>query len=144
MAPSCSPDCEAESHGAPVKVLGISWAGVKTTEFDRSRDFFARVMGLTISYQKTDFAVLQLPDGDKLEIFGPHGPDPEQQFSNNSVVAGFWVEDFESAREELARGGAELVDEPGGETGGYRWQHFRAPDGKIFEICSDPLRASPG
>jgi predicted enzyme related to lactoylglutathione lyase len=127
-----------------VKVLGISWAGVKTTEFDRSRDFFARVMGLTISYQKTDFAVLQLPDGDKLEIFGPEGPDPEPQFSRNSVVAGFWVEDFEGARAELASGGAELVGEPGGEPGGYRWQHFRAPDGKIFEVCSDPLRAHPG
>jgi predicted enzyme related to lactoylglutathione lyase len=127
-----------------MKILGISWVGVKTSEFDRSRDFFSQVMGIPISYQKADFVVLQLPDGDKLEFFGPEGPDHELQFSNNSVVAGFWVEDFESAREELARGGAELVGEPAGEPGGYRWQHFRAPDGKVFEVCSDPQRARHG
>jgi predicted enzyme related to lactoylglutathione lyase len=126
-----------------VKVLSISWVGVKTAQFDRTREFFSQVMGLTISYQNTDFAVLELPDGDKLELFGPAGPDLELQFSNNSVVAGFSVEDFEKAREELLHGGAELVGEPGGEPGGYRWQHFRAPDGKIFEVSSEPLRRRP-
>jgi predicted enzyme related to lactoylglutathione lyase len=127
-----------------VKVLGVNWVGVKTTQLDRSREFFTEVTGLAVSYQKTDFAVLQLPDGDKLELFGPAGPDPEPQFSSNSVVAGFWVDGLESAREELVNGGAELVGEPHGEPGGYSWQHFRAPDGKIFEVISDPPRARPG
>ena len=71
-----------------MKVLSISWLGVKTAQFDRTREFLSQVMGLTISYENTDFAVLELPDGDKLELFGPAGPDPEPQFSDNPVVAG--------------------------------------------------------
>jgi hypothetical protein len=85
----------------------------------------------------------RLPDGDKFELFGREGPDPEPQFRNNGVVAGFWVEDFEGAREELLARGVELLGDPKGDSAGYRWQHFRATDGKVFELISDPARLSP-
>lgn len=126
-----------------MKVLGINWVGVKTDAFGPSCAFFTDVMGLEISYRRADFAVLELPDGDKLEFFGPGGPDPESQFRHNQVVAGFWVADIEGARAELLAGGAELLGELEGTDGGYQWQHFRAPDGKVFELCSDPGRALP-
>lgn len=34
--------------------------------------------------------------------------------------------------------GAEILGDlkKGGD--GYAWQHFRAPDGKVFELCCDP------
>jgi predicted enzyme related to lactoylglutathione lyase len=127
-----------------VKVLGISWVGLKTSDFAQGRRFFSEVLGLEFTYEKPDFAMARLPDGDKFELFGPEGPDPEPQFRNNAVVAGFWVEDFEGAREELLASGVELLGDAKGEPGGYRWQHFRAPDGKIFEVISDPLRPRPG
>jgi predicted enzyme related to lactoylglutathione lyase len=126
-----------------VKVLGMSWVGVKTSDFARSRTFFSEVMGLAFSYERADFAMVRLPDGDKFELFGPEGPDPEPQFRNNAVVAGFWVDDFEGAREELRASGAELLGEVKGDPGGYRWQHFRAPDGKVFELISEPARPRP-
>jgi predicted enzyme related to lactoylglutathione lyase len=121
-----------------VKVLGINWVGVKTKEFDLTRSFFSGVMGVPVTFDRPDFAVMTLPSGDKVEIFGPAGPDPDSQFATNTVVAGFLVDDIEAARAELAAGGAELLGEIEGRPGGYRWQHFRSPDGKVFEVCSDP------
>jgi len=123
-----------------LKILGINWVGVKTADFSQTRSSFAEVMGLAVSYEKADFAATVLPDGDKLEIFGPEGPDEATQFGDNSVVAGFRVEGIEAARAELQELGVVLLGETAGDPGGYQWQHFRAPDGKVFELCSDPRR----
>jgi hypothetical protein len=34
----------------------------------------------------------------------------------------------------------ELLGELHVSGGGEAWQHFRAPDGKVFELCSDPTQ----
>ncbi|MGC1185734.1 MAG: VOC family protein [Candidatus Dormiibacterota bacterium] len=120
-----------------MKILGINWVGVKTADFDLTRSFFAEVMGLRVTFERPDFAVMRLPNGAKVEIFGPAGPDPDSQFAENAVVAGFLVDDIEAARAELLAGGVELLGEIEGRPGGDRWQHFRSPDGKVFELCSD-------
>jgi hypothetical protein len=45
------------------------------------------------------------------------------------VICGFAVADLEQARQALVQAGIELNgDKQGG------WQHFRAPDGSIFEL----------
>lgn len=41
---------------------------------------------------------------------------------------------------ELRRAGAELIGERHTTESSYSWQHFRAPDGKVFELCHDPDR----
>ena len=121
-----------------MKVLGVNWIGVKTKDFDLTQSFFAGVMGMPVTFERPDFAVLTLPSGDKVEVFGPSGPDLDSQFAANTVVADFLVDDTEAARAELAAAGAELLGEIEGRPGGNRWQHFRTPDGKVFPICSDP------
>jgi hypothetical protein len=123
-----------------VRIRGLSWVGVKTEHHEDMRRFFTEVIGLEIAVQREDFTVYRLPGGDQLELFGPHGPDPTEQFASNQVVAGLLVEDIERAVDELRRAGVELIGEVGGVHDGYSWQHFRAPDGKVFELCSDPSR----
>ncbi|HUY57131.1 MAG TPA: VOC family protein [Candidatus Micrarchaeaceae archaeon] len=127
-----------------MKVLGINWLGVKTPTFATSRDFFTEVIGLQVTYQAAEFAVMELPDGDKLEIFGPQGPDSETQSRQGSIVAGFWVDDIGSAVAELVNQGVELIGGIEGKAGRHQWQRFRAPDGNEFELCSDPQRRFPG
>jgi predicted enzyme related to lactoylglutathione lyase len=79
--------------------------------------------------------------GDKLEIFGPDAGEPSEQFAHNTVVASILVADIEEASEELRAAGVELVGEREDGGGGYFWQHFRAPDGKIFELVIDPAHS---
>ncbi|MGC2289680.1 MAG: VOC family protein, partial [Thermoplasmata archaeon] len=38
----------------------------------------------------------------------------------------------------LLRHGIELLGPVGGEVGGARWQHFRAPDGCVYEVVEHP------
>lgn len=121
-----------------MRVKAISWVGVKTGSYREMREFFAGVAGLPVEFEDRDFAVFRFPSGDKLEVFGPGAADPPEQFAGGQVVAGLLVEDIDAATEELRAAGIELLGERGGGGGGYFWQHFRTPDGKVFELAADP------
>jgi predicted enzyme related to lactoylglutathione lyase len=121
-----------------MRVKGISWVGVKTDSYAQMRDFFSGVVGLPVDYEEPDFAVFRFPSGDKLEIFGPAGPNPPEQFARNAVVASLLVEDMDESIAELRAAGIALIGECQSGGDGYFWQHFRAPDGKVFEVVCDP------
>jgi hypothetical protein len=103
------------------------------------RSFATEVLGLRVVGEDTEhFVELAMGDGAKLELFGSAalGESP-WLFESNPVVAGFLVDDIEAARDELARTpNVELLGElqvlPG-----YAWQHFRAPDGHVYELTAD-------
>jgi predicted enzyme related to lactoylglutathione lyase len=123
-----------------MRVIGVSWVGVKTDRYEELANFFRTVTGLEVIVEQPDFTVFRLTDGDQLEIFGPHGPNPAEQFAHNQVVAGLLVNDLDQATTELLQAGVEMIGDRGLGRDGYAWQHFRAPDGKVFELCYDPNR----
>ncbi|MGO9659859.1 MAG: VOC family protein [Acidimicrobiales bacterium] len=114
---------------------GVSWVGVKTEEFDQMRSFFAKVIGLRVMFEREDFVAFGLPNGDKIEIFGPRAGNPPTQFANNQVMTSILVDDINEAVAELKAAGTELVGDLELGTDGYAWQHFRAPDGKVLELA---------
>jgi catechol 2,3-dioxygenase-like lactoylglutathione lyase family enzyme len=124
-----------------VQVKGIGWIGVGTERIAQMRSFAIDVLGLRVVGQDTDdFVELALGDGAKLELFGPTATaDGPWLFASNPVVAGFLVDDIEAARDELARTpDVELLGELRVMPDGYAWQHFRAPDGHVYELTADP------
>jgi catechol 2,3-dioxygenase-like lactoylglutathione lyase family enzyme len=124
-----------------MQVKGISWVGVRTDSYRDMREFFAGILGLPAVHEAPDFTVFQLPNGDKVEIFGPSGPQPPAQFARDDLVTSFLVQDIDKAVEELRAAGAEIIGTRGDGGNGYRWQHFRAPDGKVFELVEDPAHS---
>ena len=121
-----------------MRVRGIRWAGVSTDRVAEMRRFATEVLGVTVAYEDDDIVVTQTTDGSKFELF-TRGSGDAEQFDPNPVAIGFLVDDFEAARAELeAAEGVDVLGEPGGDEGGYRWQHFRAPDGLVYEITYDP------
>ena len=104
------------------------------------RQFAIDVLGLRINeHDSEEFVELITADGSRFELFGPGVGAPEQ-FSANEVVAGFLVDDIQAARRELqSTPGVTLLGEVGGSPSGYAWQHFRAPDGHVYELVVDPL-----
>jgi catechol 2,3-dioxygenase-like lactoylglutathione lyase family enzyme len=95
--------------------------------------FFKHVLGLGVHSSETDFAVLKVPDGSTVEIFGP-----ASQYNQHLThpVAGFLVSNLDDAVTELRAAGIEIVlPVQGGET--RSWLHFRAPDGFIYELVED-------
>jgi hypothetical protein len=83
-------------------------------------------------------------DGAKLALFGSSEvADGPLLFESNPVVAGFLVDDIKAARDELARiPYVELLGELRVMPDGYAWQHFRAPDGHVYELTADPAAAN--
>jgi hypothetical protein len=85
-----------------------------------------------VDHEEEDFIVFKLPDGSKVEVFGP---SDQEHVHFTCPVAGFEVDDLEAGRERLEAGGAEFIGpiqrwEPTGEA----WSHFRAPDGNVYEL----------
>ena len=129
-----------------MKVKGIRWLGVGTERVTLMRSFAIEVLGLDVVGEDTEhFVELAMGDGAKLELFGPEAvAESPWLFESNPVVAGFLVDDIEAAREELAgTDNVELLGELRVLPDGYAWQHFRAPEGRVYELTADPAaRAS--
>jgi predicted enzyme related to lactoylglutathione lyase len=115
-----------------MQVLSLVWVGTRTNEHEATVAFFHDVLGLRIHTSETDFAVLELPDGATVEVFGPTS---EYNTHLTHPVAGFLVADLDAAVEELEAAGAEVVLPPQGAEE-RSWMHFRAPDGFVYELVA--------
>ena len=129
---------------AAVEIKAIVWLGTRTAHFDAMRGFFARIAGEPHIDQPA-FAVWDLMNGDRLEVFGPDGDAPPFK---EAPVAGFLVDDVAAARAELEQiDGVEFIGPIHGDgTLGNQWSHFRAPDGHVYEVTNrpdHPLRRGP-
>ena len=119
-----------------VKIVGLGWLETRTDAYEELVRFYRDGMGLPLDHSEPDFAIFRLPDGSRVEVFGPS--DSEHRHFSTGPVAGFVVEDIDAARVELERAGATFIGPVHGEPGGDRWAHFRAPDGNVYEITHSP------
>ncbi|MCI4351764.1 MAG: VOC family protein [Thermoplasmata archaeon] len=124
-----------------MNVVGLVWVGVRTGKFEETVEFFRSVLELPVGLRRRHFVRLDLPDASVVEVFDP--ASGEYPHFTTGPVLGFQVTDFDAARTELAGGGCGLLLPVGGERGEYRWQHFRAPDGMVYEIVDYPNRPRP-
>jgi catechol 2,3-dioxygenase-like lactoylglutathione lyase family enzyme len=124
-----------------VDIIKLAWVGTRTNNFESTVDFFRDVLGLTPDSDLPGFRVLKLPDGSKVEIFGPD-TEMNRHFTTGPVV-GFLVDDIGAAASELRAQGIEILYAAEDESGNG-WVHFRAPDGNIYEFTQDPGVSRPG
>jgi catechol 2,3-dioxygenase-like lactoylglutathione lyase family enzyme len=113
-----------------MRVTGLGWVGTRTDRDGELAAFYEDVLGLRPSHTEPGFRVYTLPDGRTVEVFGPEYPGKEH--FTPGPVAGFAVEDLPAAVAELRAAGVELLGEPG-----PTWQHFRGPDGNVYELVAD-------
>ena len=118
------------------KFKGIVWLGVRTKKFDELVDFYQNKMGLPVVHEALGFRALDLPNGDRIEIFSEdykstHGND-YKHFSTGPVV-GFLVDDIEEAKTEMESEGIEFLGSIS-EGKNSKWAHFRGVDDNIYEL----------
>lgn len=118
-----------------MKVKGIAWLGTRTSKFDAMLNMYHHVMGLPLAHQEPGFVVMELPNGDLVEIFADDSP--HNTFFIHPV-AGFLVDDISAARAEMESQGIEFIGSTEVMEDGYAWSHFRAPDGFIYELTYSP------
>jgi catechol 2,3-dioxygenase-like lactoylglutathione lyase family enzyme len=124
-----------------VRVLGYTWAGVRTADLKSATRFFADVLGFSVIHKGVDLVQFEMPSRQSFEVFG--SKNRYSQLHDCPVLA-FQVEDVRAARKELESRGVEFVtDVEGNES--EAWTYFRGPDGYLYELWQTerPLKALP-
>ena len=88
-------------------IIKLAWVGTRTENAGPTVAFFRDVLGLRLERDEPDFGKMTLPDGGKVEVFGP-GSDMNRHFTTGPV-AGFLVDDVQSAAEELRSANMEIL-----------------------------------
>ena len=124
-----------------MRVLGYTWAGVRTADLKSATRFFADVLGFSVIHKGVELVQFEMPSGQLFEVFG--SKSRYSQLHACPVLA-FQVEDVRAARKELESRGVEFVtDVEGNES--EAWTYFRGPDGYLYELWQTerPLKALP-
>jgi catechol 2,3-dioxygenase-like lactoylglutathione lyase family enzyme len=113
-----------------MRVLGYTWAGVRSSELKSAAHFFSEVLELSVSHQNNGMVQFELPSGQLFEVFGS-----ESRFYSLHAcpVLAFQVENVREARTELASRGVTFVTEIEGNES-EAWTYFRGPDGYLYEL----------
>ena len=117
-----------------MRIRRLGWIGTRTEAAVQTVGFFNDVLGLEMEKRDEDFWVGRLPEGGVVEVFGPASPH-NRHFTTGPVV-GFVVDDVDAGAVALRDAGAEVFGPYRAEDGGA-WVHFRAPDGRIYELTQD-------
>jgi len=78
-----------------MKVKGIVWLGTRTDKFNAMVNLYQNIMGLEVVHREPGFVVIDLPNGDRVEVFGTDSP--YNTFFTNPV-AGFLVDNDSDGR----------------------------------------------
>jgi catechol 2,3-dioxygenase-like lactoylglutathione lyase family enzyme len=109
----------------------LVWLGVRTPRFAETVAFYRDVIGLPILHDTPDAVWFRLEDGTELHVYGPG--DDDHAFFGPGPVVGLEVDDFNAVRARMLAAGIEFIGEPQ-HADGTTWNHFRGPDGNIYEI----------
>jgi catechol 2,3-dioxygenase-like lactoylglutathione lyase family enzyme len=113
-----------------VRILGLVFAGTATRERVEMARFVEDTLGLRrVVVGGVEADMFALPDGSSFAVADPRGMGA----TDRSI--GFRVEALDDAIAELRAAGCEL-DETS-ENDRQRYVHFRAPDGKLYELIED-------
>jgi catechol 2,3-dioxygenase-like lactoylglutathione lyase family enzyme len=124
-----------------MRIIKLAWVGTRTDAAEPTVAFFREVLDLPLELSDPGFWMLKLPDGSKVEVFGPDSPI--NRHFTTGPVAGFLVDDVQGAAAELRSAGVEILLESEVDDSGNAWVHFRAPDGNIYEFTQDPGVSRP-
>ena len=114
-----------------MKILGLVFTGTATDRRPEMSAFVADVLGLErIEVEGVEADLFSLPDGSAFAVSDPWG------MGDTTRTIGFLVADLDAAAQELRAAGVEVDDEEGVNER-WRYLHFTAPDGQLYEICEE-------
>jgi glyoxylase I family protein len=118
-----------------MRILGLAFAGTSTAGRSQMSQFLRATFGLqTVKVSGVDADVFDLPDGSSFAVADAGGMGTDR-------TIGFLVEGLEEAIDQLRGLGME-VDSRIAANERWRYAHFRAPDGHVYELMEP--RSSKG
>ncbi len=115
-------------------VRRLGFLGIRTERFDETVRLFEETLALPVIRREPGrLAWFRLGDGTELHVYGPG--DDEHEFFDSGPVVGLVVPDADDARARMEAAGIEFIGEVQ-RAGVAAWNHFRGPDGNVYEIMS--------
>jgi catechol 2,3-dioxygenase-like lactoylglutathione lyase family enzyme len=90
-----------------MRITKMAWVGTRTDNAEPTVAFFHDVLGLRLELEQPGFWMLKLPDGSRVEVFGPDSP--LNRHFTTGPVAGFLIDDIHAATAELRSAGVEIL-----------------------------------
>ena len=113
-----------------MRIRGLVFVGTHTRAQGAMSVFVRDVLGLTpAEVSGTDAKVFDVPDGSTFIVAALTAEDDEVE----ERTVGFLVEDLDTAVAELRAADVE-VDDDIASNERFRYVHFRAPDGRLYEL----------
>ncbi len=124
-----------------MRVLGYTWAGVRTADLKSAAHFFGDLLGLSLIHEGKGMVQFEVPSGQLFEVFGS---ESRYYPLHACPVLAFQVEDVCAARKELESRGVEFVTDIEGDESDA-WAYFCGPDGYLYEVwqTARSLKALP-
>jgi glyoxylase I family protein len=115
-----------------MRITGITFLGTRTDARPAMTQFARDVLGLTLlpAVDGMDADLFSMPDGSSLAVTPGVAPGDDDR------TIGFLVDDLDDAHRALVASGVE-VDEEISVNERFRYVHFRAPDGHLYELLED-------
>ncbi len=112
-----------------MRITGITFVGTRTDARPAMTRFVREVLGLALAppVEGMDADLFSMPDGSHLAVTPGVAPTEDDR------TVGFLVDDLDAARGALLASGAEVDDEIS-TNAQFRYLHFRAPDGHLYEL----------
>ena len=121
-----------------MKVKGISWVGVLTDDYEGTKDFCGKILGLNREWSDDEKGVtfFQFPSGQEVEVYSSTNRPRKEKYKHfKGPVLGIEVEDIAQAREEMMAEGFEFITEvESTEDGHVSWAYFIGPDGYLYSL----------
>ncbi len=138
------------THDAAMHIGGIHHVAIIASDYERSKHFYTRVLGLPVVAEAYRAARdswkldLRLPDGTQIELFSfpapPHRPSRPEACGLRHLALS--VPDLDAAIRHLRTHGVEVEPERVDEYTGHRFTFFADPDGLPLEVVEQGSRAS--
>ena len=121
-----------------MKVKGISWVGVLTDDYDSTKDFWGKILGLNQEWTNTDKGItfFRFPSGQEVEVYSSTSRLRKEKYKYfKGPVLGIEVENIVQSREEMIAQGFEFITEiESTDDGHVSWTYFIGPDGYLYSL----------
>jgi len=118
--------------GGVMTVRSLGCLGSRTPNADAMSAFYRDVLRLPVILERPGATWFRLEDGTEVHVYGPS--DEDHEFFGTAPVVGFAVGSFRAAHAALTAARIEFLYPEPQRAEGRAWQHFRAPDGNVYEI----------
>ena len=120
-------------------VRSLGFLGVRTDAFEETVALYRDVLGLTPVLERPGAAWFRTGDGAAIHVYG--ATDEDHAFFDSGPVVGLVVDDFDATRAAMVAAGIDFIGDPQRD-GGSAWNHYRGPDGNVYEIIGPDREAS--